>query len=178
MRRRDFITVLGSAAIWPRASWAQQITKSYRLGFLWDSPDVFPEAMRAFQQELHALGYTEGRNITIDYRWAEGQPERMREMAEELVGLKVDAIVAPSSVYTGAARRATSVIPIIFFSHADPLGSGHVSSLAHPGGNVTGISLMMTETNVKLLELLNEAIPGRSRIAVVWDPATPSHLRT
>jgi putative ABC transport system substrate-binding protein len=175
MRRREFIAALGSAAVWPLAARAQQTTKSYRLGFLWDSPAVFPEAMEAFQQELRALGYTEGRNITIDYRWAEGNPERMREMAEELVRLKVDVIVAPSSVYTGAAQRATSAIPIIFFSHADPLGSGHVSSLARPGGNVTGISLMMTETNVKLLELLNEAIPGRSRIAVVWDPATPSH---
>ena len=174
MRRREFITALGSAAVWPFASPTQQ-TKNYRLGFLWDSPAVFPEAMEAFQQELRALGYTEGRNINIDYRWAEGNPELMRDMAEELVRLKVDVIVAPSSVYTGAAQRARSAIPIIFFSHADPLGSGQVSSLARPGGNVTGISLMMTETNVKLLELLNEAIPGRSRIAVVWDPATPSH---
>src|SRR5204862_5317116 len=131
--------------------------------------------MEAFRHELRQLGYVEGRSIIVEYRWAEGNRERMRELADELVRLKVDLIVAPSSIYTAAAQAATSTIPVVFFSHADPLGSGHVSSLARPGGNITGISLMMTETNVKLLELLNEAIPGRSRIAVVWDPATPSH---
>jgi putative ABC transport system substrate-binding protein len=99
----------------------------------------------------------------------------MRELAEELVRLKVDVIMAPSSVYTGIAKRASSTIPIVFLSHADPLGSGHVASLARPGGNVTGLSLMMTETNVKGLELLKEAIPMLSSIAVIWDPATPSH---
>jgi putative ABC transport system substrate-binding protein len=99
----------------------------------------------------------------------------MRELAEELVRLKVDVIMAPSSIYTAAAKRATSNIPIIFMSHADPLRSGHVASLARPGGNVTGLSLMMTETNVKSLELLREAVPGVSRVAVMFDPATPSH---
>jgi putative ABC transport system substrate-binding protein len=117
----------------------------------------------------------EGRTIAIEYRWAEGKPERMRELAEELVRLKVDVIVAPSSIYTEAARRATSTIPIIFMSHADPIGSGHVASLARPGANVTGLSIMMTETNVKGLELLKEAVPGLARVAVLWDPATPSH---
>jgi putative ABC transport system substrate-binding protein len=124
---------------------------------------------------MRKLGYEEGNNLFVEYRWAEGKLELMREMAEDLVRLKVDAIVAPSSVYTGAAKAATLQIPIVFFSHADPLGSGHVGSLARPGANVTGISLMMTETNVKLLELLKEAIPGLVRVAVVWDPATPSH---
>ena len=99
----------------------------------------------------------------------------MRAFAEEFVRLKVDAIVAPSSIYTAAAKRATSTIPIVFMSHADPLGTGHVASLARPGGNVTGLSLMMTETNVKLLELFKEAVPTLSRVAVVFDPATPSH---
>ncbi len=99
----------------------------------------------------------------------------MRELAEELVRLKVDVIMAPSSIYTGAAKRATSTTPISFMSHADPLGSGHVASLARPGGNITGLSIMMTETNVKGLELLKEAVPGLSRVAVIFDPATPSH---
>ena len=174
MKRREFITFLSAAVAWPLAARAQQ-SKLRRLGFLWDSPAVFPEAMEAFRHELRELGYVDGRNIVVEYRWAEGNPERMREMAEELVRLKVDVIIAPSSVYTAAARQATSTIPVVFFSHADPLGSGHVSSLSRPGGNITGISLMMTETNVKLLELLMEAIPGLSRIAVVWDPGTPSH---
>jgi putative ABC transport system substrate-binding protein len=136
---------------------------------------VFPDAIEAFRQGLRDLGYVEGRNLVIEYRWAGGKPERMRELAEELVRLKVDVIMAPSSIYTGAAKRATSTIPVIFMSHADPLGSGHVASLARPGGNITGLSIMMTETNVKGLELFKETVPGLSRVAVIWDPATPSH---
>ena len=155
---------------------AQPAGKAYRIGFLWDSPAVFPDAIEAFRQGLRELGYVEGRNITIEYRWAEGKPERMRELAEELVKLKVDVIMAPSSIYTGAAKRATSTIPIVFMSHADPLGTGHVASLARPGGNATGLTIMMTETNVKGLELLKEAVPKLARVAVVWDPATPSHV--
>ena len=176
MQRREFITLLGgAAAAWPLAAGAQQPGKVFRIGFLWDSPDAFLDALEAFRQGLRELGYVEGRTITIEYRWAEGKPERMRELAEELVRLKVDVIVAPSSIYTEAAKRATSTIPIIFMSHADPLGSSHVASLGRPGGNITGLSLMMTETNVKGLELLKEAVPRISRVAVVFDPATPSH---
>jgi putative ABC transport system substrate-binding protein len=115
------------------------------------------------------------RNITIEYRWAQGKPEQIREMAEELVRLKVDAIVAPSSIYTGAAKRASSTIPIIFMSHAVPLETGHVASLARPGGNATGLSLMQTETGVKTLELFKKAAPTLQRVAVLFDPATPSH---
>ena len=165
------IIALGAGAIVD----AQQAKKVPRVGFLWDSPAVFPDAIEAFRQGLRDLDYMEGRTIAIEYRWAEGKPERMRELAEELVRLKVDVIMAPSSIYTGAAKQATSTIPIIFMSHADPIGSGHVASLARPGGNITGLSIMMTETNVKSLELLKEAVPGLARVAVIWDPATPSH---
>jgi putative ABC transport system substrate-binding protein len=176
MDRRTFITsMVGALLSAPLAAQAQQAGKVYRIGFLWESPAVFSDAMEAFRRGLRDLGYVEGQNIAIEYRWAEGKPERMRELAEELVRLKVDVIMAPSSVYTGAAKQATSAIPIIFMSHADPLGSGHVASLAHPGGNITGLSIMMTETNVKGLEMFKEAIPGLSRVAIVWDPATPSH---
>lgn len=157
------------------AAEAQPAGKLYRIGFLWDGPAVFPDEIQAFREGLRDLGYVEGQNLAIEYRWAEGKPERMRELAEELVRLNVDIIVAPSSVYTGAVKRATSTIPIIFLSHADPLGSGHVKSLARPGGNATGLTIMMTETNVKGLELFKEAVPGLARVAVVWDPATPSH---
>jgi putative ABC transport system substrate-binding protein len=174
-RRRFIASMVGAIVSAPLAAQAQQAGKVYRVGFLWDSPAVFPEAFEAFRQGLRDLGYVEGRNIAIEYRWAEGKPERMRELAEELVRLKVDVIMAPSSVYTGAAMRATSTIPIIFMSHADPLGSGHVASLARPGGNITGLSIMMTETNVKGLEMFKEAVPGLSRVAVIWDSATPSH---
>jgi putative ABC transport system substrate-binding protein len=159
----------------PLASQAQQAGKVYRVGFLWDSPAVWPDALESFRQGLHVLGWTEGQNIVVEHRWAEGRFERLPALAEELVRAKVDVIVAPTSIYAGAAKHATSTIPIVFASHADPIGSGHVASLARPGGNLTGISLMMTETNAKLPELLKEAVPGLSRVAVFWDPATPSH---
>ena len=176
MRRREFITLLGGSAVaWPLAARAQQAGKVYRVGFLWEGPDVSPDDLEAFRQGLRDLGYVEGRTIAIEYRWAEGKPERMRELAEELVRLKVDVIVTPGSLYTGAAKQATATIPIIFIGHADPLATGHVTSLARPGGNITGLSIMMTETNVKGLELLKEAVPGLSRAAVIFDPATPSH---
>jgi putative ABC transport system substrate-binding protein len=149
--------------------------KVYRIGFLWEGPDVFPDEIEAFREGLSALGYVEGRNLTIEYRWGQGKPERMLALAKELVRLKVDIIMAPSSIYTEAAKQATSTIPIIFMSHADPLGAGHVASLAHPGGNVTGLSLMMPETTVKGLELFKEVVPTLSRVAVIFDPATPSH---
>lgn len=171
MRRREF---LGGLAAWPVAAHAQS-AGPYRIGFLWHGPHEFEDAIEAFRDGLRELGYVEGRNITIEYRWAEGIPDRMREMAEELVRLKVDVIMAPSSIYADAARRATSTIPIVFLSHADPLGTGHVASLARPGGNATGMSLMQTETGVKGLELLKEAIPTLAHLAVIFDPATPSH---
>lgn len=176
MRRREFITLIGgAAATWPLHVHAKSARKLYRIGFLWDGPTVFADALEAFRQGLRDLGYVDGRNIVIEYRWANGKPERMRQLAEELVRLKVEIIMAPTSIYTGVARRASSTIPIIFMSHADPLRSGHVASLVHPGGNVTGLSIMMTETNVKGLELFKEAIPALSRVAVIYDPATPSH---
>jgi putative tryptophan/tyrosine transport system substrate-binding protein len=174
--RREFITLIGgAAAAWPVAARAQQARKVYRVGFLWDSPSVWPHALGAFRQGLRDLGWIEGQNIAIEYRWAEGRFERLAELAEELVRLKVDVIVAPTSIYTGVAKRATSTIPIVFASHADPIGSGHVDSLARPGGNATGFTVMMSETNAKSLELLKELIPRLSRVAVIWDPATPSH---
>jgi putative tryptophan/tyrosine transport system substrate-binding protein len=175
MQRRRFVSAVAGAFLLPLAVQAQQGGKVYRIGFLWDSPSMFPEAMDVFRRGLRDLGYVEGRNITIEYRWTDGVPERMREYAMELARLKVDVIVAPSSIYTGVARQATSTIPIVFVSHADPIGSGHVQSLAQPGGNITGLSLMMTETNVKGLQLFKELLPTLSRVAILWDPATPSH---
>jgi putative ABC transport system substrate-binding protein len=178
MRRRDFIATISGTAIAcgmrPVAGRAQA-GRTYRIGFLWHGPDGFADALEAFRDRLRELGYVEGQNIVIEYRWAQSKPDLMREMADELVRLKVDVIMAPSSIYTGAAKRATSTIPIVFMSHADPLGTGHVASLSRPGGNVTGLSLMMTETNVKGLELFKEAIGAISHVAVIFDPATPSH---
>ncbi len=175
MRRRNFITLLGGAVAWPVVTRAQQTGKVYRVGFLWDNPAVWPHALEAFHRGLRDLGWTEGQNIAVEYRWAEGRFDRLPALAEELVGLKVDVIVAPTSIYAGAAKRATSTIPIVFASHADPIGSGHVVNLARPGGNITGLTVMLSETTAKSLELLREVVPGLSRVAVIWDPATPSH---
>src|SRR6266508_5340550 len=176
MRRRNFITLLGGAVAWPVMTRAQQTGKVYRVGFLWDNPAVWPHALEAFHRGLRDLGWTEGQNIAVEYRWAEGRFDRLPALAEELVGLKVDVIVAPTSIYAGAAKRATSTIPIVFASHADPIGSGHVVNLARPGGNITGLTVVMSETMAKSLELLKATIPGLTRVAVIWDPATPSHV--
>jgi putative ABC transport system substrate-binding protein len=175
--RRTFLAALNGglllAAI--EAAAAQQGGKVYRIGFLWDAPAVWPHALEAFRQGLRDLGWIERQNIIIEYRWTEGRFDRLPGLAEELVRLKVDLIVAPTSVYTGAAKRATSTIPIVFASHADPIGSGHVASLARPGTNATGLTIIMSETMAKSLELLKAAVPGLVRVAVIWDPGTPSH---
>ena len=175
MRRREVMLLLGGAMTAPLTALAQQAGKVYRVAFLGDSPTVYPDAIDALRQGLRDLGYVEGRNIAIEYRWAQGKPERMRELAEELARLKVDVIIVPASIYTEAAKRATSTIPIVFLGHADPVATGHATSLARPGGNITGISIMLTEASIKSLELLKQAVPGLVRIAVIFDPATPSH---
>src|SRR5262245_10345254 len=152
MKRREFITLVAGAATAtaPVAAIAQEGRKLYKVGFLSDSPAAYADAIEAFRRGLRELGWIDGQNIAVEYRWAEGRPERMRELAEELVRLKVDIIVAPSSIYAEAAKRATSTIPIIFMTHAAPIESGHVVSLARPGGNVTGLASMLPETSVKL----------------------------
>jgi putative ABC transport system substrate-binding protein len=132
VNRRAFLAGTLSVLAAPLAVEAQPAGKVYRIGFLWDTPAVWPHALEAFRQGLRDLGWIEGQNIVIEYRWAEGRFERLPSLVEELVRLKVDLIVAPTSIYTGAAKRATSTIPIVFASHADPIGSGHVASLAHP----------------------------------------------
>jgi len=176
MRRRRFLATLVGAALGATpAAGAQPSGKVARIGFLWDTPAVWPHALDAFRQGLRELGWIEGQNLAIEYRWAEGRFERLPGFVDELLRLKVDLIVAPTSIYTGAAKRATATVPIVFISHADPLGSGHVASLARPGGNATGLTIMMSETMAKSVELLKATIPELTRLAVVWDPATPSH---
>ena len=174
-RRAFLATVAGGLLLAPLDATAQQARKVYRIGFLWDSPAVWPHALEAFRQGLRDRGWVEGQNIVVEYRWTEGRFERLPSLVEELVRLKVDLIVAPTSIYTGAAKRATSTIPIVFASHADPIGSGHVASLARPGTNATGLTVVMSETMAKSVELLKAAVPGLRRVAVIWDPATPSH---
>lgn len=169
------VTLILALFVAPLAVEAQQSGKIHRIGFLWDTPAVWPHALQAFREGLRDLGWVEGQNIVVEYRWAEGRFERLPGLVEELVRLKVDLIVAPTSIYTGAARRVTSTVPIVFASHADPIGSGHVGSLARPGTNATGLTIVMSETMAKSLELLKATVSGLSRVSVIWDPATPSH---
>ena len=155
IRRREFITLLGSAAVaWPLVVNAQQpIGKIRRLGVLLPG---LPESSfgKVMRDRLRALGYLEGRDTILETRWAEGKPERLSDLATELAGLKLDAIVAFTTPAAIAARKATTTIPIIFLYVGDPVGAGVVPSLARPGGNATGISLLATELAAKRLEIL------------------------
>jgi putative ABC transport system substrate-binding protein len=166
----------------PLGSNAQQPTKIWRIGFLSPSSSSHLEkrgdplggrGLEAFRQGLRERGYIEGQNIAIEYRWAEGRFERLPDLAAELVRLKVDVIVAVVTQASLAAKNATRTIPIVTVAVGDPVGSGLVASLAHPGGNVTGPSSMFAELAGKQLELLKETVPKASRVAVLRNPANP-----
>jgi len=177
MRRREFLGVLGAAAAaWPLAVRAQQQTKLPIIGFLGASTAAsWSSWTAAFVQRLRELGWIDGRTVAIEYRWAEGRPERFAEVAADFVRLKVDVIVSTGgSAY--ALKQATPVIPIVFAAANDPIGSGLVISLARPGGNVTGLSLQTTETAAKRLELLREVIAGLRRVAVLGNVSNPSNV--
>jgi len=174
MRRREFVTLIGGAAVvWPLAARAQQpIRKIRRLGLL--QPGL-PESSfgKAMRDRLRALGYLEGRDIILETRWAEGKAERLTELAVELASLKLDAIIAFTTPAAIAAREATTTIPVVFLYVGDPVGTGVVPSLARPGGNVTGISLLATELSSKRLEILLEIAPNTSRVAMLWNDSNP-----
>jgi putative tryptophan/tyrosine transport system substrate-binding protein len=169
--RRQFISVLGGAVVtWPLAVRAQS-EKISRIGFLTRYSDASVSAqIDAFRQGLRDLGWVEGKSISIEYRNAEGQADRLPALAAELVGLNVDVIVTVDTPPTQAAKRATSTIPIVIAVSADPVGAGLVSSLGHPGGNITGLSLLAPETDQKNLELLKELLPKTGRVAMIFDP--------
>ena len=130
--------------------------------------------MEALQAGLRDLGYVEGKNIVIEFRWA-ARVDQMPEFAAELVRMNVDVILAPASTQVEPARQATRTIPIVFAQHADPVGTGHIASLARPGGNITGVSMLLTELAAKGLELLNQVVPRATRLGVLWNPTTPTH---
>jgi putative tryptophan/tyrosine transport system substrate-binding protein len=176
MKRREFITLLGgAAAAWPRAARAQQPTKIARIGFLGPAPaSAYQPRVEALWAGLRDLGYVEGKNITIEYRWAENV-EQLPEFVAELIRMNVDIIFASSSTYVEPARQATKTIPIVFAIHADPVGISHVASLSRPGGNITGLTMLLTDLAAKELEILKEAVPHAVRIGIVWNPTTPSH---
>jgi len=124
---------------------------------------------------LRELGQSEGKNIEIEFRWADSV-DQLPELAAELVRMNVDVIFAPASTFVEPARQATKTIPIVFATHADPIGTGHVASLSRPGGNVTGLTMIMTDLAAKNLEILKEALPQVTRIGILWNPTTPSHI--
>ena len=173
MRRRDFLAVLsGALAAWPLTGHGQQPQKSARLGYL--APAANADLLAALREGLRDLGYVEGRNLTIDIRYF-GQLKSDDELAAELVRLKPDAIVVVGTPPGIAAKRQTATIPIILAPAADPLRSGLVTSLAHPGGNVTGMSLYGSELARKRMEVLTEAVVGIRRIAVLRNTGNPLH---
>jgi putative ABC transport system substrate-binding protein len=176
MDRRVFISgITGGLLAASLAAEAQESTRVWRIGFLgsgsYSSGDPRVEALR---RGLRELGYAEGRNLVIEFRWAGGNANRLPVLAAELAKLKVDAIVTQGTQATDAARRSATTIPIVFAVAGDPIGTGLVTSLARPGGNVTGLTDIAPEMAGKRLELLRELVPGITRIAVLWNPANPS----
>lgn len=169
VKRREFITLLGcSAVLWPLASRAQQSPKLPTIGFLGPhSSSIDSPLVGAFIQRLRELGWVEGRNVAIEYRWAEGRVERLAEFAAEFVRLNVDVIVTGGTPPALATKRATSVIPIVFAAVGDPVGVGLVASLAQPGGNITGSSLQATDLAGKRLDLLRQVVPALQHVAII-----------
>lgn len=180
MRRRDFIRAIsGAVAAWPIAARAQQPERVRRIGVLMPGVADDPELkarIAAFQQALREFGWTDGRNMRFDYRWAAGNPDRIHSYAAELVALAPDAILATASAATAALLQASRAVPIVFATVADPVGAGYVDSLARPGGNVTGFLLFEYGIAGKWLELLKQVAPTLTRAAVIRDPNISSGI--
>jgi putative tryptophan/tyrosine transport system substrate-binding protein len=181
MRRREFITLLGgTVATWPLAAGAQQSERTRRIGVLSSLAETDVEAQAwdtAFRKRLAELGWIEGRNVRIDYRWAAGSVDRMRLFASELVQLNPDALVSISTPATAALQAETRTIPIVFAWVSDPIGSGFVSSLAHPGGNITGFLNIEASVVGKWLTLMREIAPQVSHIGFLYNPQTAPYAR-
>jgi putative ABC transport system substrate-binding protein len=177
MKRREFLFALGAGALVTSVpSFAQQPPRVWRIGYL--SPRVRMDSLpyeRAFLHGMSELGYVEGKNVVVEWRFADGAYERLPYLAAELVRLDVDVIVAPSSSAIRAAQQATTTTPIVFISTGDPVGSGFVASLARPGGNITGLSNTNLDVSAKLLELLVAIVPKLSRVAVLGNPGSSTH---
>jgi len=180
MRRRGFITFLGvAAATWPLAARAQQGESIRRVAMLLPYREGDAEGqtvVAAFQQRLQDMGWTEGRNIRFDIRWAGGDPDKARIFARELIGMTPDVIVPSSNLVTTIVQQETRTIPIVFVLVGDPVGSGYVASMAQPGGNVTGLAVLENAIAGKWVETLNEIAPQVSRIGFILHPETPANV--
>jgi putative ABC transport system substrate-binding protein len=173
--RRELLVALGGATAWPLAARAQQPAKLPTIGFMGQTTrSAAGEWTAAFVQRLRELGWIDGRNVAIEYRWGEGRSERFAEIAAEFVQLKVDVIVTSGTPQVLAAKQATSVIPIVFATTGDPVGTGLVTSLARPGGNVTGLSNQLRDLAGKRLELLREVVPNLRRLAMIVNVDNPA----
>src|SRR5437868_1273161 len=175
MKRREFLGLVGGAAASPLAAQAQQPTTP-RIGYVWVGDRATDTRGAGLRQGLADKGYVIGRDLVLEERYAQGNAERIPALIAELLELKVDVLATPGTPITLAARRATSTVPIVMLT-GDPVGAGLVASLAHPGANITGVSLLSGDYSAKWLELLKEAVPKLERVAVLWNPDNPQIVR-
>jgi putative ABC transport system substrate-binding protein len=174
MTRREFITLLGGAAAWPLVAHAQQSAKVRRIGFLGNSTEALEaNLVGPFREGLREFGYEEGRNVEIEYRWAQGEYKRFPALIAELITAKVEVIVTAGTPASLAVKKATSSIPLVMIAVGEPVATGLVTSLARPGGNITGVTSISPEIEGKRLELLREVVPTVSYIAVLWNAGSP-----
>jgi putative ABC transport system substrate-binding protein len=177
MKRREFITLIGGAAAWPLAARAQQAGRMPTIGYLGSNSPVSQSAWTAsFLRRLNELGWIEGRTVAVEYRWTEGRSERAVELAADLARLKVDVIITSGTANVAAAKQATSTIPIVFAAAGDPIGTGLVTSLSKPGGNVTGLSVQQSDIAGKRLDILRDALPDVRRLAIIGNVEAPASL--
>jgi len=173
MRRREFISAVAGATVWPLAARAQHTGKMWRIAFITHAPN--PDHDDELFESLRALGYVEGQNIVVERRYAQGKAERFQEFAAEMVRLKVDLIITNTTPAALAAKNLTTTIPIVIPTAIDPVGTGLIASLARPGGNITGGAILTGELAAKRLELLKEVVSSLSRTAVLWNSANPAN---
>jgi putative ABC transport system substrate-binding protein len=179
MRRREFVSLLGAATAWPLAAYGQQAAKLPILGFVGsDSPDPYAIRLRAFRLGLKATGFTEGQNVAIEYRWAEGHNDKLPALTADLVARQVAVIVAPTTPSVLAAKAATKTIPIVFFTAGDPVDLGLVTSLSRPDSNLTGATTLTLEVGPKWLQLMHEMVPNATSLALLVNPTSPNLAQT